>query len=93
LTTLLGVGCGSSTESVSERCHRVRDRLIQLEIPLTDGKRDVHAQAMRRAMGDQFMKRCTSSLSAAQHACVLEASDSRTAFACLTHQVTEKESR
>lgn len=77
-----GACSGDRAETATEQCARVRERLVQLELPLTDTKREAHARVMRRAMGDAFVERCTRSMTVTQRRCVLDATRSKDAFAC-----------
>jgi hypothetical protein len=85
---LHSVGCGGGqNESVESQCSRVRERLVALEIPLADPNREAHKRVMTRAMGDAFVNACVRTMTERQRDCVFEASDSRTASACIAHSV------
>lgn len=89
LACTLGLfACSEQAESTEERCARVRDRLIALELRLDDPARDEHARVMRRAMGDPFIQRCTKRVTERQRDCVFAASDSKSAFACIAGDTT-----
>lgn len=82
--------CGAGEpESVENRCERVRDRMVALEIPLADPDREALARVMKRAMGDQFIASCIRSMTEKQRDCVFAAADSKTAFAC-THTTSSE---
>jgi hypothetical protein len=89
---LLGVAttiaCGGQPETIEQRCERVRDRLVALELRHDDPQREVHARVMRRAMGDAFLARCARNLTHRQRECVFASSDAKTAFACVARVAT-----
>jgi len=72
----------SRGEGVAARCKRVRDHLVELELPVAAGDRELKASLMVRALGDEFLASCARSMTEDQRGCVLEASDSRSALAC-----------
>src|SRR5688572_27648501 len=67
----LVVACSERRLSVAERCEQVRDRLVALEIPRADPHREAHARVMRRALGNEFIERCSRSMTDVQRDCVL----------------------
>ena len=96
LIALGGVlSCNSEAETPEQRCHRVLERVISLEIRADHPKRDEHSRVMRRAMRDTFVKRCTRDMSASQRDCVLEARNAKKAFECTLPQThaTSKSTR
>lgn len=78
------LACDGGHVSIAERCERVRDRLVELEIPRTDPDREAHARVMRRAMGNAFLERCTRAMTDAQRDCVLDARHSQDASRCIS---------
>ena len=85
VTTLGASACSSTrTETTAEECERVREHLIRIELPLADNKREAHARVMRRAMGDAFVDGCSRSMTTMQRQCVLDATDSKVAMACIS---------
>jgi hypothetical protein len=83
LVALVVSSCGGQAESIEGRCKRVRDRLIALEIRDDDPKAESHAVVMRRAMGPQFVSSCMRAVSDREQDCVFEATEAKTAFACI----------
>jgi len=81
--TLVTLGC-SKTEEPPPTCERVRERLIQLQLPNGDSS---HKDVMRRALGPEYIAHCTRSMSESQQRCVLDARDVKAALAC-TSQLT-----
>lgn len=77
------LACRDEVESLEHRCERVRNQLVALEVPLAHPKREQHVRVMRRAMGDELIARCTKSMTDTQRDCVLGATDSKVAFACI----------
>jgi hypothetical protein len=85
---LQSIGCGGGqAEPVESQCSRIRERLVALEIPLTDPNREAHKRVMTRAMGDAFVKTCVRTTTERQRDCVFDATDSRTASACIAPSV------
>jgi hypothetical protein len=89
------LGCGGGGGDAAERCERVRDHLVELAASGGDAlplDREDRATIVRRAMGDEFLTSCTSSMSEAHASCLLSATDSRQAARCSvprTHQSLE----
>jgi len=82
VVAICSAACGGQSESIAAQCERIRDRLIRLELPLNDHKREAHARVMRRAMGDQFLAYCERSMTKETRSCILEASDAKATVAC-----------
>jgi hypothetical protein len=77
------VACTGSSETESERCERVRDKLVELHLAsATQVDRDAHRKAMRAALGAPFMASCRDTMTAEQRDCVLAAADLASATAC-----------
>ncbi len=83
-----GVGCGADEEPESSpratACERLRDHLIDLR--LADAKhvdRAAHRDAMKQAMGGDFLASCAK-LDGAEIDCAVDAPDTTTASACAT---------
>ena len=80
-----GVGCRSgATGSATERCQRIREHLVELQLSPDSPDRELRAGLRRRALGDEFVASCTRSMTEAQRDCVLSASDSKSALTCST---------
>lgn len=82
---LLLSSCGGADEeeSAGSECERVRDRLIQLKLADASGvDEQAHRNAMKTALGDDFLEQCNTALSSAERDCVLNATDAATAQAC-----------
>lgn len=90
LALLVLVGCGSGDdgglESADESltaCERMRDHLIDLRLVGATGvDRTAHREAMRSALGPDFLDRCKQSMTSRQIDCVVFALDEETAAAC-----------
>lgn len=89
-------GCGSGDDdgeqrdAVTERsqqCVRVRDHLIELRLATSHGLREEelqqHRDALSRAFDASFLENCTTTATDASLGCVLDATDSQAAAACL----------
>ena len=64
-------------------CERMRDHLIELRLAdATEGNRDAHRVAMKRALGDEFVETCKRSTSASQRRCVFGAADAHAVTKC-----------
>lgn len=74
---------GNHESRPDEICATIRDRLVELELPLNAPDRDRRADVMRRALGSEFVDHCARSISHVETDCVLAASDSRTAQECM----------
>ena len=80
------VACGGEEEdSVVKRCQRVRDRIIDLRLESASKvDRSAHREAMREALGSEFINSCSQAMTAKQRQCVLDARDLASATACTT---------
>lgn len=83
-------GCGAEEDDVAARaqqCEQLRDHLVDLRLSASRsvGKdREEHREALKAALGDEFVDTCAKSISAGQAACVLGAQDSQVAGECMT---------
>jgi hypothetical protein len=78
---LLGVGC--SREDSRGRCERLRDHLADLRLAQSAGVDEAaHREAMKAALGDDFLSRCASKLGSREIDCALKATDAAAAAAC-----------
>jgi hypothetical protein len=76
-------GCAGEQESPACRCEKMRDHIVDLQLADTSGiARTKHRDAMRRALGPEFIENCQRSYSAAQVRCVLNATSKASARAC-----------
>lgn len=86
LLLLVFVGCSSSDDFEVNRasCERYRDRLIELRLQDTSPAVDVrpHREAMKQALGDQFIATCQQHLSSEQMKCAMHARDLPSATTC-----------
>ncbi len=89
LLFLLGcVGCvgGDNQPAAVDRCTKLRDHLVQLQVAdihvATGIDREAHRRVLSHALGDDFATSCASKLTEAQVDCALEAADAVAAAAC-----------
>ena len=82
LCLAIGGSACQTKESVADRCVRVRDQLVELELRADDPKREAHADIMRRAMGNEFLATCARAMTDTQRTCVLSAADANAAMTC-----------
>jgi len=92
---VLGVGCSSNDDEVDrERCTKLRDQMITLRLKgleATPGMNvSAHREALKQAMGDDFIAACQRTLTAQQIKCALAADDLATAEACSSASVATK---
>jgi hypothetical protein len=80
--------CASRDEdgrASTSRCEKLRDHLVDLRLADASGvDREAHRKVMQRALGDDFVTSCTSSLSGAQIKCALDAKTLSDATSCNT---------
>jgi hypothetical protein len=84
------IGCGNGDdgglESADESptaCERMRDHVIDLRLAGATGvDRAAHREALRSALGADFLDRCEQSMTSRQIDCVVFALDEETAAAC-----------
>jgi len=75
--------CSSDANEVSRtECQRLRDHLIDLRMETVTADRDQHRAAFEAAMGEPFVRHCSTGLTAAQLRCSLDASDTDELTAC-----------
>jgi hypothetical protein len=82
---LLAAGCSEPDDSdrIERRCERARDHLVELQLDTAPGvDRAAHREAMRAALGADFVARCAGALTDAQLDCVLAAHDPARAAEC-----------
>jgi len=91
LAFLVVLGCSGGEddglESVDESvtaCERMRDHLVDLRLVGASGvDRAAHREAMRSALGAEFVERCQHSMTPRQIDCVVFALDNEAATACV----------
>jgi hypothetical protein len=85
------LSCGGSSDDAgdgaeTQRCERLRDHLVDVQLsdinPAIGVDREAHRRAMTQALGDDFIAGCTSKLSEAQVDCAINAADSAAVAAC-----------
>ncbi|MDX2094206.1 MAG: hypothetical protein SFX73_40620 [Kofleriaceae bacterium] len=86
-------GCSGDDEDANtarrSRCEQVRNHLVELRLAsATNVDVAAHRTALRRALGDEFIARCETSMSDAVVSCALAASDSAGAAACNASSAT-----
>lgn len=80
--TLIGCG-GSDGNNQTDRCQRIREHLVELEISSDrSGTLENHRETLTRALGDEFVARCASEMDEERVGCLLTAGDSGSAAAC-----------
>lgn len=73
----------ATAASRQARCERLRDHVIDLRLAsATNVDVAAHRQAMRQALGDDFVTACTGTMTEAQVDCALAAADSDAVTAC-----------
>lgn len=83
LWILQGCSGTDSDEAPEAQCARVRDHLIDLRLADATGiEPAAHREALRAALGEDFVARCTSSMTDQQVSCALNAVDTFTLNAC-----------
>ena len=82
LVCACAIGCGRGDTAVAAQCKRIRDHLVDLELPAGSRDRDLRAGVMVRALGDEFLASCARSMTETQRDCALSASDSKSALDC-----------
>jgi len=88
---IASLGCGGgSIGNESEReqtpCERLRDHVVELRLADATGVDLVaHREAMRQALGEDFIARCQSAMTERQIECTLDAADLETAASCTSH--------
>jgi len=78
-------------ELAARPCTRLRDHLVDLRLEGVHGAAAdlaTHREAMRQALGDDFVAACEASMSVAAISCAATASDLAAASACNAHQVS-----
>jgi hypothetical protein len=92
---LLQLSCGGTNDpdpaeselalTVEQECARVRDHFVEIKLddlpPAAMADRAAHVAAMRSALGEDFVSRCTT-LSESARDCVLAAVDRESVAAC-----------
>jgi hypothetical protein len=81
----LTIGCTSSNNIEVDRAHctKLRDHLVDLRLQDATGvDRAAHRQAMKQALGDNFIASCTDRMTASQLTCGLVAKDLGAATSC-----------
>lgn len=55
-------GCGDESPPQQDHaaCQRLRDHVVDLRVAEVDQDRDAHRDALKRALGTEFMARCES---------------------------------
>lgn len=70
----------------ASRCAKLKDHLVDLQVMdihvATGVDREAHRRALAGALGEDFTKNCTSTLTESQVDCALAASDAAAASAC-----------
>lgn len=84
LLTIALASCSSDDAPPVTSCERLREHLVTLRLADATGvDRKAHAEAMRSALGSDFVERCKESMSESEVKCVLKATDSTSASACV----------
>ena len=84
------VGCASGSDEdeslvAARRCEQLRDHVVELNLAdASEVDRAAHGEAMRRALGSDFVVSCGSKLSETQVKCALNAVNSSAVAACTT---------
>lgn len=76
---LLVAACSGDDGAASRqaRCERLRDHVIDLRLASVQNVNvEAHREAMRRALGDDFVTSCAATMSDKKLTCALSASDS-----------------
>lgn len=89
LLVVLLVACGGGAEAPAEvsqsPCEQVREHMIDLRLASAAKiDREAHREAMRRALGEDFLTSCRETMTDSEIRCVLEARDSLATVACST---------
>lgn len=85
LVVAIAAACSSSERPGPKQCEKLREHIVELTLAEATGvDRVAHREAMRGALGDQFVESCTSSLTDSQVDCGLKAADVSAASACAT---------
>ncbi len=84
---MLLMGCAGDAQddgvATRKRCEKLRDHLVELRLADASGiDHAAHREAMQRALGDDFIGSCTSSLTPTQVTCALDAKDTASATSC-----------
>ena len=87
---LAATGCGgdsggtgkSEAEQRTERCAKLRDHVVGLQLAGVARDREQHRRALGRALGEEFVARCSNAPDSAID-CALAATDRASADACL----------
>lgn len=91
---LFTASCASTADDSelarTQRCEQIRNHLVDLRFDSTHVDVEVHREAMRQALGDQFIERCVSKLTAEQIRCALAATESAQALRCTRADGTEQ---
>jgi len=83
--------CASSedpNEARARQCAQLRDHLVDVRLAGTQVDVEAHRAAIKGALGDGFVDRCTAQLTRTQIKCALAASDSAHALDCTRESTT-----
>jgi hypothetical protein len=83
LLTIAACSGDDGAASRQSRCERLRDHVIDLRLAsVANVDVESHREAMRRALGGDFVASCVAQLSDTQLGCALSATDSTAVAAC-----------
>jgi hypothetical protein len=75
-------GTGDETAATNRQCEQLRDHVVELRLDGVTVDAEKHRATLRRAIGDDFIEKCTADLTRDQIRCGLGATDSKTALEC-----------
>jgi hypothetical protein len=86
LVVVMLLGCSSDSDPHLGRadCEHLRDHLI--EVRLEASAESGHRDAMRRALGEDFVQRCVADVSREQLACAMNATDRDKLRTCISER-------
>jgi len=83
---VLVAGCatgGGEGRAGPKQCEQLRERLIDNQLSVATGvDKNAHREALRSALGTDFITRCTETMTEDQVDCALKASDDTALQAC-----------
>lgn len=82
---VIAAGCRGAEDGETTPCQRLRDHLIDLRLNETNSNKvdhGAHRKAMKRSLGDNFLRGCEQTITTTKLRCALDATDSTAATAC-----------
>lgn len=85
----IAMACSTATDAsepaATKQCEALRDHIVDLRLwEATGVDREAHREAMRDALGQEFVDGCTKTLTENQVDCGIKATDVAAATACTT---------